>query len=238
MTAHAESSGLRASQVTLVFGARWAGFLPCGYLRATAFRCRYRTSVYRPRSGLAFPLPSIKVDIESLFVASIGVYIAVAAAETILSRKWNRTYFRLGIPVLELVLPGARRDPPKSGEAIEAALPPSSFVPLKVHKIEPNVFAIQEASWSGLNKKSYTAMMRGRLEYRSDGSISITGLLTWSALVLNALWLGFMFLAASHGAWLMALVLTSALFGLETWIYLTQRRRFEEAARVASAAHA
>jgi hypothetical protein len=169
---------------------------------------------------------------EVLMAGFIGVFIVAAIVEAMLSLKWTPAYFRYGIPVFECEVQGVMRPPPESGQQIESKLPSSNIVPLKVRKIGEVEFACREAAWGGFDKLSYTPIMRGPLEYRADGSVKLTGLLTWSMLLFACGWLAFLILAGHHPV--VVMTFSAALLGVMTWIYFIQRGRYEQLARTAA----
>jgi hypothetical protein len=80
-----------------------------------------------------------------------------------------------------------------------------------------------------MSKFYYTAIMRGVLELRTDGSIRIVGKANWFTLVFSAS------VFAMGSAGLGDPVFSIAVIGIILFIYSIQARRFRRVAEIASA---
>ncbi len=173
----------------------------------------------------------MSLPVDSIIAGYMGVLLAAVVGETVVSLRWNRAYFRSGIPIFKYVARGAMGLPPGSGDQIERTIPASRYVPIEVRRIEEGVFGVREAGWGGLETLSYTAVMRGRLVYRADGSVELTGMLTWWVILFVAGWFGFLLMGGFPIGF--TLLFSFVLLGLLGWIFRLQSRRFAEVAQAA-----
>jgi hypothetical protein len=144
-------------------------------------------------------------------MAGIIIVVAIAAAEVVLSWKWNRTYFAVGLPVfvrrVERTFDDVALDElARSSKTMAAS-------PLEFRRLEPDLVAFREQVLG-----QYIPVMRGVI--RRDG---VAGLLNWyvpaTAIVLVVM--------LGRGVVIVAPAFLGA-FGI---LYLIQAVRFNRVAR-------
>jgi hypothetical protein len=155
--------------------------------------------------------------------------LLVGLVETVLSLRWNQTYFSVGIPVFRRVLPALDPRPEMpSPERLEAALSKSAFPPLAFRALEADRLAFREKAGGGL-RFGYTPVMHGNLTFERMGArVEVVGLLNWFVLAFVGFTLFFV-LDFHEPIFLLFLV------GLLALIYAIQFSRFARVARVAVA---
>lgn len=155
----------------------------------------------------------------------LAILVVIAIVESVLSLRWNWTYFSVGIRIFHRVRPVL--DPKAttpSEESLEAALYESAFPPLAFWLLETDRFAFRERISGGL-RLGYLPVMRGNLRLQRRGArVEVIGFVNWFTVAL----LG----AAGYSMLLFRspifLVLTIVVLLL---IYAIQFRRFSEVTR-------
>ena len=158
----------------------------------------------------------------------VVLLLSVGIIETVLSLRWNQTYFSVGIPVFRRVLLALDPKPEApSPERLEAALSKSAFPPLAFRAFEAGRFAFREKG-GGL-RFGYTPVMHGNITFERTGArVEVVGLLNWFVLAFVGVTL-YLALDMREPIFLLFLV------GLLTLIYAIQFGRFARVARVAVA---
>ena len=158
-----------------------------------------------------------------------ALLLLVVIIETVLSLRWNWTYFSVGIRVFHRVLPVL--DPKATTpyeERLEAALSSSAFPPLAFWTLEDDRFAFREKIRGGL-RLGYPPVMRGNLRLQRRGArVEVIGLLNWFVLV-------FVGCAVFSVTVLRDPVFLLLAVGLIAVIYSIQFSRFSQVARAAAA---
>ena len=156
--------------------------------------------------------------------------LALAVVETTLSLSWNRFYFRCGIPVFRTQTTSAVPAPRlPDADRVLGMLKGTRYVDLQIRELDPVTYAIREGTWGGFSKTSYTAIMRGVLRLRPNGTVEIVGNLNWFTLVFVPI---FATVPVIWGGPL-GLIFPAFLVGLLGSIYSVQSRRFGEVLDVA-----
>jgi hypothetical protein len=163
-----------------------------------------------------------------LQILPAAVLFLVGILESVLSLRWNWTYFSVGIRIFHRVLPVL--DPKAttpSEERLEAALFKSAFPPIAFWLLETDRFAFREKIGGGL-RLGYTPVMRGNLRFQRRGArVEVIGLVNWFTVAFLA--------AAGYSVFLFRspifLVLTLVVLLL---LYAIQFRRFSQVAREAA----
>ena len=121
------------------------------------------------------------MDIAYLF------FIAVLLIELVLSYRWNRRYFRTGIPVFWCRLPVRLAQVPTPAE-LELMTETRWFDPLSFHSLPGGELAFREmlfVKW--LNRGGGVPIMRGLIRQDSAGPfVDVIGFLNWYVLAFIA----------------------------------------------------
>ena len=157
-----------------------------------------------------------------------ALLVLVGIGETVLSLRWNPTYFSVGIPIFRRVLPTLDPKPemPSPGR-LEAALSKSVFPALAFRALDADRLAFREKG--GGFRFGYTPVMHGRLTFERMGArVEVVGLLNWFVLAFVGFAV-FLIVDLDDPIFLLFLV------GLLALIYAIQFSRFARVARVAVA---
>src|SRR5438445_9865476 len=155
-----------------------------------------------------------------------ALLLLVGITETVLSLRWNRTYFSVGIPIFRRVLSALDPRPETpSPERLEAALSKSVFPALAFRTLDGDRLAFREKG-GGL-RLGYTPVMHGKLTFqRMAARVEVVGSLNWFVLAFVGFAIVFV-TGLGDPIFLLSLV------GLLALIYAIQCGRFARVARVA-----
>ena len=166
----------------------------------------------------------------------IFVLVAVVVAELLLSGRFNRFYFTVGLPIFRREAscsPGVN-SPPTTAQ-LEAATTGGALPGMVFRGLGNSEYAFREAAFGGLLKLTYTPLMHGLLTFdREHRRVRVVGLVNWFPVAF--LW-AFVLLTADFSpseagdpGYFVAFAC-----GLVLFIYAIQFRRFSQVADRAAA---
>jgi hypothetical protein len=109
--------------------------------------------------------------------------LLVLIAELVLSLRWNRAYFTIGVPIFRSRVdrPQGLADVPI--EELTRRSATAAGAPLVFRHVAPNAIAFREKPFGGTIH--YAPLMRGVIRYTAgEASVVVAGLLNWTFLAL------------------------------------------------------
>lgn len=110
--------------------------------------------------------------------------LAVVVAEIVLSAKWNRTYFTVGLPIFQRRIERLEGLTSVSFDDLQRSAATVAATPLVFHRLDANHIAFREKPFGGT--MHYTPLMRGVIRYKEgEASVVLQGLMNWSFIALT-----------------------------------------------------
>lgn len=110
--------------------------------------------------------------------------LAVVVAEIVLSAKWNRAYFTVGVPIFQRRIARVEGLANVTFEDLQRSAATVAAAPLVFHRLDPNLIAFREKPFGGT--MHYAPLMRGVIRHKDgEASVVLQGLMNWSFVALT-----------------------------------------------------
>lgn len=119
-----------------------------------------------------------------------GIVVLIAIAEIVVSARWNRWYFTVGVPIFRRRIDRAEGLAGVDLDALQKSTATVAGTPLLFRTLDSGVIAFREKAFGG--SIHYAPLMRGVIRHDpGEPSVVVLGLVNWTmlALVLALLWL-------------------------------------------------
>jgi len=109
---------------------------------------------------------------------AITFVIAVIVVEIVLSAKWNRAYFTIGLPIFVRRVERPHGLADVSFDDVQKRSANAAGTPLAFHRLDTNLIAFREKTYGGM--LHYAPLMRGVIHHtEGEQSVVLRGLVNW-----------------------------------------------------------
>lgn len=110
--------------------------------------------------------------------------LAVVVAEIVLSAKWNRAYFAVGVPIFQRRIERIDGLTDVSLDDLQRSAATVAAAPLVFRRFDESLIAFREKPFGGT--MHYAPLMRGVIRHKhGEASVMVQGLMNWSFVVLT-----------------------------------------------------
>lgn len=116
-----------------------------------------------------------------MLIIGLVLIAAIIVAEMVLSIKWNRTYYTVGLPIFLKRVETTRSLDDLSFEELQKCTATAAGAPLVFQRVAPDAIAFRDRPLAGF--LHYAPLMRGVIRRREgEAAIVVAGLVNWSFL--------------------------------------------------------